>query len=442
MWLLPARAGAGAPGLADAGLGQQAGVIGAFVERSGLADANSALRRTFRALDNRHYRWLWLGRLATSGTFQMGNVVQGWLVYHLTGSAFALGWVGAGWSVAALTLGMYGGAIADRIDKRRMIFWMRVGMLLTALVIGLLVATGAIRVWHLAVGSFFNGLFSAFLMPAQQSIISDLVERDTLMNALSLDALGMGLMGILGASLAGVFIDSVGAENVYFFMVALYAASLYAIMRLPHLPPDPQERHSAWSDLLGGARYLRGQPLLVLVLALGVARVFLVMPYQSLLPAFAQDNLGLDASGLGLLQAVIGFGGLTASLIASHLGAYKGKGRLLASSSAVLGLCLILLVSVRWLPAVFLALFMVGGLGNLYMVLSDTLLLTHSDPAFRGRIVSVAMMQWALLPLGTIPSGAIADHVGVPWVVGVQGAIVVALFGLVAWRKRELAEMD
>jgi predicted MFS family arabinose efflux permease len=279
-------------------------------------------------------------------------------------------------------------------------------------------------------------------MPAQQSMVSELVGPETLMNAMSLDALGMGLMGVFGASLAGVAIEAIGPQSVYFAMALLYLLSLVAIMRVPDVPTRSTERRSALADIRGAFQYLRGEPLLVLVLALGVARVFFVMPYMSLLPAFARNNLGLDASGLGLLQSVLGLGGLVASLVAGNLGALRGKGRLLARSSAVLGLCLVALVTVPWLPAVYLALFLIGGLGNLYMVLSSTLILTHSDPAYRGRMVSVSMMEFGLMPLGTLPSGAIADRVGVPWVVGVQGAIVMAIFALVSWRKPELADMD
>jgi MFS family permease len=407
-----------------------------------LSTAARTLRGTFRALENRPYRWLWLGRLATSGTFHMNNVVQGWLVYQLTGSAFALGWVGAGWSVAMLSLGLYGGALADRVDKRKLIFWMRAGALLSTLLIALLAASGSIRVWHLAATSFLNGVVSAFLMPAQQSYISDVVDHDTLMNALSLDALGMGLMGILGASLAGLCIDAVGPWAVYAVMVALHAFSMLAITRVPRVLRAASTGRSAWADLLAGARYLRGQPLLALLLGLEMTRVFFTMPYQSLLPKFAQDNLHLSASGLGLLQSAVGLGGLLASLVASNLGLLKRKGRLLAQASMAMGLALVAMVTLRSLPAVIVTLALVGGLGNLYMVLSGTLQLHYCDPAFRGRMVSMSMMAWALMPLSTIPSGAIADRVGVPWVVGVQGAVVVALFALVAWKKPELREME
>ncbi|NLX35452.1 MAG: MFS transporter [Chloroflexi bacterium] len=404
--------------------------------------ATRAVRGTWKALENRNYRWLWLGRLATSGTFHMQNVVQGWLVYDLTGSAFALAWVGAGWSVAMLTFGLLGGAMADRVDKRRLVFGTRLATLGNTLFIGLLVASGLIQPWHLALSSFINGLISAFLMPAQQSLVSDLVEPDTLMNAVSLDAVGMGLMGIVGASVAGACIDHIGPEAVYYLMTTLHALSAAAILRIPRLPLAPRETRSAWADLVAGAHYLRGQPLLALLLALEGVRVLFLMPYQSLLPAFAQDSLGFDASGLGLLQSAIGFGGLLASLIAGHLGGLKNKGTLLARSSIVAGLCLILFVAVRWVPGVFASLALVGGLGNLYMVLSSTLLLSHCAPAYRGRIVSMSMVAWGLMPLGTLPSGAIADRVGVPWVVGLQGAVVMAIFAFVSWRKPELKDLQ
>jgi MFS family permease len=407
-----------------------------------MATAASTLRRTFEALESRPFRWLWLGRLATTGTFQMGTVVQGWLVYHLTGSAFALGWVASGWSVATLLLSPYGGVVADRLDKRGLMLWNRTGMLLNSLAIALLVSLDLIRVWHLAASSFLTGIFIAFLMPAQQAMITELVPERALMNAISLDSLGMGLMGIVAASSAGLLIDSVGAEGVYYLMAGMYAIAVYTISRLPKSAARTTEHGSLWIDIAEGIRYLRGESLLLLLIGLGLVRVFFVMPYVTLLPAFARENWGLDASGLGLLQSAGAAGALVASLIACYLGDIRGKGRLLLGASLGLGLCLALYVTMPWLPAVFLFLGVAGALGNLYLVLSNTLILSYTDEAYRGRVLSVAMMEWGLSPLGTIPAGAAADRVGVPWVVGVQGMIVVTITALVAILKPEMRRMD
>jgi MFS family permease len=397
-----------------------------------MAVAVASLRTTFQALSNRHYRWLWLGRLATSATFQMGGVVQGWLVYHLTGSAFALGWVGAGWSVSTLLLSPYGGVIADRVDKRNLMLWTRMGMMLNTIALGLLISLGWIQVWHIALGSFFTGIFIAFLMPAQQAIISELVEPKTLMNAMSVDALGMGMMGVVSASVAGFVIRATGAQGVYFIMAGMYVISLYTILKLPKAPPRDGERTSVWSDLLGGAHYLRGNSILLTILGLGLVRVFFVMPYHSLMPAFARDNMGFDAAGLGLLQSAAGVGALVASLIACNMGDFQGKGKLLVHISVALGFCLIAYVTVPWVPLVFVLLAIVGGLNNMYMVLNNTLLLSNTDARYRGRVLSISLMEFGLHPLGTIPSGAIADRVGVSFVVAAQGAVVAAVFALVS----------
>lgn len=400
------------------------------------------LRTTFEALESRPYRWLWLTRLATSGTFQMNHVAQGWLVYHLTGSAFALGWVGAGWSVATLLIAPYGGVIADRMDKRDLLLWTRMGMALNVLTVGMLISSGAIQVWHVALSSLVNGILSAFAMPAQQTAVSELVERRVLMNAFSLDALGMGLMGVVAASVAGAAIATLGVQSAYFFIAALHGLSVFSILRLPRLPARAAERDSVWADLASGARYLRSQGALLTLLLLGLVRIFLVMPANTLLPAFARDDLGLDAAGLGLLQSANGVGGLVASLTACYLGDLRGKGRLLLLSSVVLGVCLAAYVSLRWLPAVFFFLAVTGGLGNLYMVLSNTLLIGNCDPDYRGRVSSIAMMEWGLMPLGTLPAGAIADRVGVPAVVTVQGLLVSAIFLLVYKLRPEIRRMD
>ena len=111
-------------------------------------------------------------RAASSATFQMGTVAQGWLVYELTGSAFALGWVSSGWAISSLILSLYGGAIADRVDKRDLLIWTRLAMIVNTLVLAVLVSTGAIRLWHLVANSVLSGVLFSFMMPASQAIVS------------------------------------------------------------------------------------------------------------------------------------------------------------------------------------------------------------------------------------------------------------------------------
>ena len=385
-------------------------------------------RGTFVSLRNRDFRWLWLGGLASSATFQMGTVAQGWLVYQLTGSAFALGWVGAGWSVSALVLSLFGGAISDRVEKRDLLLWTRAGMVLSSLVLAVLMSTDAIRIWHLAASSLFNGVLFSFMMPAQQAMLAELVDRRTLLNAISLSSIGMGLMGIVAASLAGLMIEFAGVDSVYYAMAALYIWALFALSRLPATGPAHIGTTSVWSDLKEGVRYLGVSPAVAAVLGLSLARVLFAMPYGTLMPKFAKDVLGFEATGLGVLMAAPGIGSLISSLVVASLGDFRRKGRLLLAGGVAMGVSLVLFASASQLLLAILFLVFVGGSGNICMVVNQTLLQVDCDDQFRGRVMSMYMMMWGLTPLGTIPAGAAADRVGVPLVVGLQGGLLAAIF--------------
>ncbi len=404
--------------------------------------ASSFWGNTFESLRNVPFRWLWYGRMAASATFEMSGVAQGWLVYELTGSAFALGWVGAGWSVSTLILSLYGGAICDRVEKRTILLWTRLAMLANSVIIALLISLGVIQVWHLAVSSLFTGILFAFMMPAQQAIISDLVDEPTLMNAISLNALGMGLMGVFSASLAGLLIMRFGVQSVYYLMAGLYVLAIYTNYKLPVMGRIYSGKASVWGDLVDGVRYLAQQPILLLLLGFGLLRVLLAQPYRTLMPAFARAELGFDSGGLGLLLSATAVGGLVSSLWMSSAGDMRNKGKWLIAGGILLGLCLLLFGLFKPLPVVLFFLFLLG-IGNMAtMVLNNTLIQTHTEAAFRGRVMSVYMMSWGLTPLGTLPAGAIADKVGVPLVVGMQGIMIVVLMVAVAVLRPELKRLN
>lgn len=392
---------------------------------------------TFESLSNPHFRWLWLGRLASSATFQMSTVAQGWLVYQLTGSAFALGWVSAGWSVSTLLLSLVGGVISDRAEKRDLLIWTRGGMVLSSLVLAVLVTTDAIQLWHLAASSLFSGILFSFMMPAQQAIVADLLDDETLLNAYSLNSVGMGLMGIFAASLTGLVIETVGLEGVYYAMGALYLMALFTLTKLPTTGSQGQSNRSIWSDLRDGVRHIARSQLILALLGLTLSRVLFAMPYRTLMPKFAQDVMGLDARGLGVLMAAPGVGSLVSALTVASLGNYRGKGKLLLLSGATMGLALVLFVQATALLSVLAFLALVGAASNVCMVANQTLLQTNCQDEFRGRVMSVYMMMWGLSPLGTMPAGAVADRLGIRLVITIQGVLLTAVFaGMLVFRPR------
>jgi len=396
---------------------------------------------TFDALRDRNFRWLWVGRLASSATFQMGSLAQGWLVYQLTGSAFALGWVGSGWSISTLLLSLYGGAVADRVEKRDLLIWARLGMTLNTLAIAVLISMGVIQIWHLVVNSLLSGVFFSFMMPAGQAIVSELVDRQALLNAVSLNSVGMGLMGIFSAALAGYLVTVVGVAGAYYAMVGCYLIALYALVKLPRTRRRGRTSNSLWADLREGVRYIGTHSILLALLGVVLARVLFVMPYRTFMPKFAQEVMGMDASGLGVLMAAPGLGALISSLATASLGDFQGKGKLLLASGVVMGGSLFLFVNASHFSLVLLFLALVGAAGNACMVMNNTLLQVNCHDRLRGRVMSVYMMMWGLMPLGTLPAGAIADRMGLPLVISLEGGLLVLIFvgvGLLWPRVRRL----
>jgi MFS family permease len=386
---------------------------------------------TFDALQDTHFRWYWLGMLASSSTFQMGGVGQGWLVYEIAGTAFALGWVSAGWSISNSILSPWAGVLSDRVEKRTLILWMRGLMVLSSLAITLMIAVDVIQVWHLAVYSLFRGVLFAILMPAQNAYLAELVDRKMLLNAVSLNSIGMGLAGIFAASLAGFLIDIIGVEAVYFSITLLYLAVFFTTLKLPQTGTTDPGNNSVLSDILEGVKYMRICPVLIPLLALVFIRGFLAMPYRTLMPKYAQDVMNLDASGLGILVAAPGAGSLISSLVMASMGDFRGKGKMLLISGIILGAALVLFSNTQVFILVLLFLAVVGAASNICMVTNRTLLQMNCEPSYLGRVMSAYMMMFGLTQLGTIPVGAFADTFGVPLVITVLGALLVLAFALI-----------
>jgi MFS family permease len=362
----------------------------------------------------------------SSATMQMRTVAEGWLVYELTGSALALGWVGAGWSITSAVLSLFAGVISDRMEKRALLFWSRGLLSLLSLLLTGLVVSGAVQVWHLAVASTLRGVLFALVMPAQQAFLGELVGREGLLNAVSLNSVGMGLMGIIAPSAAGLLIDALGIRSVYALLTLLNVSITVALIGLPRSTVAPPSDRSVWTDIRAGIGHLRLYPLLVPLLGMVFARGLLGMPYRTFLPKFAQDELAIDAAGYGILSSAPGVGSLISSLILAAQEDFRGKGKLMLGAGAAFGVLLFLLALTTSFPIALIVLALVGAASNACMVSNQTLVQVNCDPAYRGRVMSMYMMMFGLTRIITIPAGAIADSFGVPVVIGAQGALLAA----------------
>lgn len=384
----------------------------------------------FESLRIASYRWCWIGRLSRSASMQIETVAQGWLVYQLTGSALALGWVASARSLAQTTLSLFGGAVSDRIEKRILLIGVQTILCLNYVALGLLVATGAIQVWHIVISSILTGLVRAFSMPAEKAYMVELVGRESFLNAMSLMTVGMGITGIVMGPVAGLAVREFGVAAAFGVMVALYLFAVYAQMRLPATGRHDGGQSSVAEDLVKGVRYTAARPFLMTVIALAFVRMGFGMTYGTMLPKFADDELGLDAAGLGLLTAAPSVGRLVGGMWVGSLGDYRHKGKLLLAAGFGMAVALIGAMNSPTQGLAFLFLALVGACHTATMANNNALLQGHCDPAFRGRMASMRQTGMAIGRLTSLPVGALADVHGVPIVLSVQALIFAAVFGL------------
>jgi MFS family permease len=387
---------------------------------------------TFGAMYVRAYRWFWYHRLGSEGAMYLNNVAQGWLVYQLTGSALALGWVSSGRAIASLLVSPWGGVISDRIDKRSLLIWTRVGMAVNSVAVGLLVSLDLVRVWHLAASTLLYGILSALMTGAQQSIVSDLVDDKTVMNAVSMNAVCLGITGLAFPALSGILIEQIGVAGVYFVETGVYVLTVLALLQVPRVAPTAGYREPPVRALAAGLQYTARDVVLQGMIIIAMARFLLSMGYNTYMPKFADEVLHFDAAGLGLLLSAPGLGALLASLWMAALRDYQNKGRLLLGVGIGMGGVLTLFAATRSVPVVFLLLIVLGAFGNILRVLNQTILQTCCDAQYRGRVMSLYGMTMGCGPLLAVPMGALADAYGVPAILALQGALLAAVFGALA----------
>lgn len=394
--------------------------------------------KTFAALRIRDYRWYWLGSLASFFGMQMQWPTQAWLAYELTHSPFKLGLVSAAFGVPMLVFSLVGGVFTDRVQKRNLLIFSQVCMGFITLVVAILISTGLIQYWHLLIAAFLGGTTFSFNMPGRQAIVPELVPREALLNAIALNSGSMNISRIAGPAIAGVLIGVIGTAGAYYSALVCHAVAIAPLAMLP-LTSKVGLRlgTSVMKELTEGLRYLRGHTLVLTLLGMEVVLVLFGMPFQSLMPVFA-ELFEVEALGFGVLMAMAGIGALAGSLSIASLGDFKKKGLLLLVAGITLGIALVLFANAHSLGTLLnveassfhLALFLliiVGAASTGYMSTNNTLIQMNITDKVRGRVMSVYTMTVGLMPLGALPAGALAESLGAPFPV-TMGGIVLAIF--------------
>lgn len=391
---------------------------------------------TFDAFQVVSYRWFWLSLLSSMAAFNMHILIRGWLVYELTGSPRALGLVSASAGVALIAFAPIGGVVADRVDKRNLMIAAQSASALLAVVITILIFTDAIMLWHLVVASVLSGTIFAFSLPARQAVVPELVEKHRIMNAIAIGGGATHLSRVVFPAIGGLLASIVGIAGAYCVVVFCYIAAAVLLLRVPPTGVRAVATSASVSfHLAEGLSYIRRSPILVSLLLMAAVPILLGMPYQMLMPVFAESVLGVGVRGLGFLMAAVGVGALIGSLLVASLGDFRHKGLLLLGSVSLFGLGLIPFALSGNFYLSLGILFCVGVVNTAYLSTNNTLIQTNVDDHVRGRVMSIYVMTFGFNGVGVLLVGEIAEHLDAPVAVAMGGALVL-LFGLVMLLRR------
>jgi MFS family permease len=336
----------------------------------------------------------------------MQQITRSLLIYRLSGSALVLGFMALANAVPTLLLSLFGGVIADRMPKKRVIQMGQAASAVVALSVALALTTGYMSPqhpgswWVLIVNGVLQSTIQALMMPSRQAIIPELVGEGQLMNALALNSLGMNTLRLMAPAIAGFLIDAVGFEAVFYIMTGLYLVAIVVTTFIPATRNTSIGGRSALEDISEGLKYMLSNTTILLILAFTLILVVLSMPYQLMLPIFADDILKVGATGMGVLQSVAGAGAMVGSLTLASL-PNKRRGVMLLACGIFLGLALAgFAFSRSYLLSLGLMIFI--GLGTSgRQTLGTTLLQTYSDAEHLGRVMSINMMDMGISSLGT-----------------------------------------
>ena len=372
------------------------------------------------------------------------QVTLGWLLYDLTGSSVLLGALNGLRALPFLVAGPIAGVAADRMDRRRLMVRTQYVLFATAIGMGVLVASGSLRAWHLFVFTLITGIAWAFNEPVRQSLVPGTVPKKELANAIAVNSAGFNLTKVIGPAVGGVLIAAFGASGNFFVQGAAYLG-VSAMIHLMHVPPTPEEarKSSAFANLKEGLAYVWSNPtVLALMIAAYVPRVFAV-PYQLLMPVFQKDVLRVGPEGLGMLMAAPGAGAVLAVLLLASIShRIRRKGLLLLWSLIFLGAFLILFSRTTSFPLALMVLVGAGAFQIIFLTTTNTMLQLLVPDALRGRVMSLYMLDRGLQPVGSLLAGVTAHAIGAPATVAWMGSAVILLVLLVAWRVPALRKIE
>jgi predicted MFS family arabinose efflux permease len=396
-----------------------------------------------RALRNPNFRLFWSGNfLSNIGTW-MQNVAQGWLVLLLTNSAFWLGVVGFAGSIPFLIFTLFGGVIADRVDKRRLLLVTQTVMMMLAFLLAALAWFKVITVWEVAAIAFMNGVAMSMNAPSYQAMVPRLVKREDLTNAIALNSAQFNMSRILGPTLGGYAMAVFGVAGNFFLNGVSFLAVLWALTHIEYPDEKPARHESMWASLRGGFAYLHENKQMLMLMWMTVAASLFGIPFLTFIPYFAKVQLNAGESGLGWLLAASGFGAVLGAMTVAIAGMIRHRGRVLTVAGTIFFLAIIGFSESRSFALSECLAFFEGYCGIMMISCFNVSIQHLSSDEMRGRVMSIYATSFlGLPPLGALLAGELSRHIPTGHALAMMaGTALLCFVGFFAF-SRPLRELD
>jgi MFS family permease len=390
---------------------------------------------------------LWFGHVFTSMAFWMDQVTRGWLIYELTDSTVQLGLVRGVQAIPILLLSPIAGSTADRYSRKTQILVAQIidGAMFAALAI--LIFAGQIQPWHVYVTAFAMSIVQTFQQPARAAMISDVVPREAITNAIGLNSIIFNVARSTGPALAGVLIVAFGTGGAFATQAVFYILATYWTLRLQTAATSGfaaghgHGESFARSILEGWKFSWRNLEVRIALLVVMFASLFIV-PFTTLLPVFARDILDVGASGQGFLLTAMGIGALGTAVIIATFGDRMPRGLFMLGGVALYGLGVVAFAVSPWFHLSLVLMVIIGFANVCSHALVQTVIQTYSPAEFRGRAIALFHMSQVVMTVGSMAIGWLAATAGTEWAVVLMSAAgVLAMLGMhvalpQAWRIR------
>lgn len=381
----------------------------------------------FETLQIPDFRWIWIGSFISFMAMNMQMITRGWLVLRLENdSPLALVLVMVSFAAPMTVVSLVGGALADRFPKKNLIIVSQSANAVMTFVLAMMDASGEIWFGAVLIIGVVNGSMMAINMPSRQAIISDIVPENKLMNAVALNNSAMNLTRIIGPAIAGFLIIFIDTSGVFYLIAAIYVLSALSLLMVKTNAVQARggAKKGVGKDIFEGLRYvwsdvnLRGLILMAFIPSLFGFTLF------ALLPVWAREALNVNSSDLGILMTMMGVGALVGTLGLAGIRKFSRRGVLLLGLGVLWGVTLVGLANSMIFPVAMPFLLIVGLISSVYMSLNMTLTQISSAPEMRGRVMSIMMMTFGLMPIGALPFGTIAEYIGTANALTISGALL------------------